>query len=375
MRGNGYKTIVLDFGDSPGINLLIEVRDVRTGEQLFLKTYLDPKEARAAYEKILVSDDVEKWPGSESFYFREHPDKIIAEDETKFPENFTYLGWEMFSESPNRNAYETAISKINDGYNTIVMDFGNYSGENLLIEVRDIKTGRRLFLKKYVDPIEARVDYDRILRSNDVERWPSSESFLFYAHPNRIIAENETRFPENFSHLGMKMFPEPSIQSSCELAISEIELGNKKYKEFLNNSIVDIDIKYRDNVADESSIPKRRKTIWRSRFGDMMIRVFSEKDNLEFYDDETHEMQDELLRLFKWAAKDILTKKIYEENDDSKNISETSIRKNEGKCPKCDSDMTMTNGSWFCIDCGYRTDSNASPIRYIPELTGKYDGA
>jgi hypothetical protein len=95
-----YAITVWDFGNYERKNILIEVQDVKTGRQLFLKSYTDPKEARTDYEEILKSDNVERWK-SESFFFGEHLDKIIVCNKKTFPENFTTLGKAMFSESVN----------------------------------------------------------------------------------------------------------------------------------------------------------------------------------------------------------------------------------------------------------------------------------
>ena len=95
---NNYVVSVLDFGGNLRENLLILVHD-RTGNLLFIKSYLDPEEARRDYDKIFISDDVERWE-HESFDYNEmwtNSEKLIARDKDLFAEHYTHKGRAMFA--------------------------------------------------------------------------------------------------------------------------------------------------------------------------------------------------------------------------------------------------------------------------------------
>jgi DNA helicase-4 len=93
-------------------------------------------------------------------------------------------------------------------YTTNVFDFGDYSGKNLLMEVINGK-GERIFIKKYLDPLEARKDYDQIGAFDRVEKWKYADfEFSREKFEKMIIATNELKIKQNFTHLGRAMFPE-----------------------------------------------------------------------------------------------------------------------------------------------------------------------
>ena len=88
-----------------------------------------------------------------------------------------------------------------------VFDFGKCKGKNLLIEVRENASDNTPFIRRYYNPIEARVEYNLIRAFDEVDT-KMSEDLEFHGNVKYQIAQDDHICEYNFTHLGRAMFPE-----------------------------------------------------------------------------------------------------------------------------------------------------------------------
>ena len=138
----------------------------------------------------------------------------------------------------------------------------------------------------------------------------------------------------------------PELRPKRDLILSDPVYPNEnKLKPFLDKSIVYMDIRYRDNYADETRLDMEMYNRIASAFKKIQIRLYNEKANLKYYSDETRGMYRDAEELLLWAIEDLSSKEVIGADNDDGNHH----------CPHCGGKMGKTIRGWICPECGHRS--------------------
>lgn len=137
----------------------------------------------------------------------------------------------------------------------------------------------------------------------------------------------------------------PELRPKEYLILSEPVYPNeRKLRSFLDKSIVYMDIRYRDNYADDASIDIGMYNRIASAFRKIQVRLYNEKANLKYYSSETKEMFDEAGKLLIWAMNDLSSKDVIGAGSDD----------GDRHCPRCGCPMVHSLTGWTCPECGHK---------------------
>ena len=136
----------------------------------------------------------------------------------------------------------------------------------------------------------------------------------------------------------------PELEPKRYLILSEPVYPNEDdLVRFLDKSIVYMDIRYRDNYSQSTSISLEMYNRIASAFRKIQIRLYNENANLRYYSGPTRKMYDETKELLLWAADDLSSKHIA-----------GAAEKSTGHCPHCGGKMGRSISGWVCPECGYK---------------------
>lgn len=137
----------------------------------------------------------------------------------------------------------------------------------------------------------------------------------------------------------------PSLSKKKRMLLSvPVFPDEDRFMRFADDTIVYLDIRYRDNVSEKDTISSNTYNNIAKALKKIQIRLFNEEVNLRYYSDEARSAYDEVNDLFIWALHDIRTKKI------SMDVPKAEM--NAPDCDRCGNRMTYNKGSWRCPICG-----------------------
>ncbi len=103
----------------------------------------------------------------------------------------------------------------------------------------------------------------------------------------------------------------PELQSKKDFILSvPIFPDQNKFEKFLDKGIVYLDIRYRDSIESADRITMKTYNNIAFALNDMQIRLYNERDNLQYYDKEIREQFKTLEELVIWAAEDLSSKEV-----------------------------------------------------------------
>lgn len=140
-----------------------------------------------------------------------------------------------------------------------------------------------------------------------------------------IIDRNESLRPKKRLLLSVPVFP-----------------NEKKFMRFVDNTIVYLDIRYRDNILEKETISVETYNNIATALRKIQVRLFNEKDNLIYYSDEAKEGYRTAEDLFLWASNDLK----------GKEIKTSGVKGKAPDCPVCGSTMMPESNVWKCPVCG-----------------------
>ncbi len=137
----------------------------------------------------------------------------------------------------------------------------------------------------------------------------------------------------------------PSLSKKKRMLLSvPVFPDEDKFMKFADDTIVYLDIRYRDNVSEKDTISSNMYNNIAKALKKIQIRLFNEEVNLRYYSDEAISAYDEVNDLFVWALHDIKTKKV------SMDVPKAEM--NAPDCGRCGNRMTYGKNGWRCPICG-----------------------
>lgn len=111
----------------------------------------------------------------------------------------------------------------------------------------------------------------------------------------------------------------PELQGKARYILSvPVFPDEKAFDKFMDKSIVYLDIRYRDSIAPRDSISMRTYNNIANAIRTMQVRIYNERDNLQWYDPSKANVMKVLEDLLLWVSEDISTKNVYSDIPDSK---------------------------------------------------------
>ena len=136
-----------------------------------------------------------------------------------------------------------------------------------------------------------------------------------------------------------------SLKAKKRLLLSvPVYPDEKRFMRFAENTIVYLDIRYRDNVYGSDTVSTETYSNISTALRKIQVRLFNEKDNLAYYSEDAKEAYDTVEDLFLWASDDLRNKEV---RDGAK-------RGKAPDCPLCGNTMMPSGSVWKCPVCGNR---------------------
>ena len=137
----------------------------------------------------------------------------------------------------------------------------------------------------------------------------------------------------------------PALSKKKRLLLSvPVFPDEKRFMRFADDTIVYLDIRYRDNVGDVDTISANTYNNVVKALKKIQVRLFNEEVNLKYYSDEAKKTYDEVNDLFIWALRDIKTKKV--------STDTPKAEMDAPDCSRCGNRMTYGKDGWRCPICG-----------------------